>query len=108
MVYLNDNFNVYFGSVNDQRYKLQHIVRYNKPVEFVNIAYQSLFVSHQQRLTLLTFKGGLEREWTFESPITCQYFIGGPQKKEAVLIGLANGNIYKVFSENPFPILLIH
>ena len=46
VVYLNDVFNVYFGSVNDQRYKLQHIVRYSKPVDFVNIAYQSLFVSH--------------------------------------------------------------
>ena len=59
-------------------------------------------------MTLLTFRGGLEREWTFEAPITCQLFIGGPQKKEAVLIGLQNGNVYKVFSENPFPILLLH
>ncbi len=107
MVHLNDLFNIYFGSVNSQRYKLQHAVRYAKPVDFLAIAYQSLFIAHRERLTLLTFKGGLEREWTFEAPVACLHFLGGPQKKEAVLIGLQNGLVYKVFSENPFPILLL-
>ena len=33
--------------------------------------------------------------------------IGGPIKKESLIVGLANGNVYKIFSENPFPIILI-
>lgn len=35
-------------------------------------------------------------------------FIGGPSRREALLVGLHNGDIFKIFSENPFPINLIH
>jgi len=53
------------------------------------------------------FNGGLEREWTFEATISCVTFIGGPIKREALLIGLLNGDVFKIFSENPFPIMLV-
>lgn len=33
--------------------------------------------------------------------------IGGPVKKESIIVGLSNGNVYKLFCENPFPILII-
>ena len=59
-------------------------------------------------LKMLTFNGGLEREWTFDSAITCIKFVGGPMRKETVLVGLHSGDIFKIFAENPFPINLIH
>jgi hypothetical protein len=56
---------------------------------------------------MMGFNGGLEREWTFEATISCVTFIGGPIKREALLIGLLNGDVFKIFSENPFPIMLV-
>jgi len=39
--------------------------------------------------------------------VNCMKLIGGPAKRESLIVGLSNGNVYKIFSENPFPILLI-
>jgi hypothetical protein len=36
---------------------------------------------------MINFNGGLEREWTFDNPITCIKFIGGPMRREALLVG---------------------
>jgi intraflagellar transport protein 122 len=33
--------------------------------------------------------------------------IGGPPKKEGLLVGLKNGNVLKIFIENSFPVVLI-
>ena len=33
--------------------------------------------------------------------------IGGPSNCEGLMVGLKNGNIYKIFINNAFPIMLI-
>jgi|LakMenEpi03Aug12_release.lakeMendotaPanAssembly.Ray.scaffolds.fasta_scaffold4239954_1 hypothetical protein len=37
---------------------------------------------------MLNFNGGLEREWVFDSTITFMKFIGGPLRREAVILGI--------------------
>jgi intraflagellar transport protein 122 len=49
----------------------------------------------------------LEREWNLDSSIRYLKVLGGPPKRESLLIGLKNGHVLKVFLENPFPIVLI-
>ncbi len=98
---------MYFGSVDDQRYKLQKVVTFNDPCEHLAVSVYSIFVAHNKKIRMMNFNGGLEREWVFDSPITCIKFIGGPLRREAMIIGLQSGNVFKIFSENPFPILLI-
>lgn len=105
---INGFFNIYFGSIDDMRYKLQKVVTYLEPVDFIAVSIFSLFVAHARQVKMLSFNGGLQREWTFDHPISCMTFIGGPTRREQLLIGLQNGDIYKIFSENPFPILMIH
>jgi intraflagellar transport protein 122 len=33
--------------------------------------------------------------------------IGGPPRKEGIMVGLKNGNVFKIYLDNAFPILLI-
>lgn len=99
--------NVYFGSVDDQRFKLSKVVTLSGECEHLAVSVYSLFVACKKRMRMINFNGGLEREWVFDSCISCLKFLGGPTRREAIAIGLQSGNVYKVFSENPFPILLI-
>ena len=48
----------------------------------------------------------MEKEWVFESKIKCIKVIGGPAKKENILVGLNNGNVLKIFINNSFPVVL--
>lgn len=104
---INGFINVYFGSVEDLRFKLSKVITFTDKCEHLAVSIYSVFVANQRKMRMLTFNGGLEREWVFDSQITCIKFIGGPSRREAIVIGLQSGNVYKIFSENPFPILLI-
>jgi intraflagellar transport protein 122 len=98
---------VYFGSVDDLKYKLSKVITFTDNCDNFAVSVYYLFVSNEKKIRMLNFNGGLEREWTFEANVNCMKLIGGPIKKECLTVGLANGNVYKLFSENPFPILLI-
>ena len=55
----------------------------------------------------VNFQGVKEREWTLESPVRYIKIIGGPANKEALLVGLKNGQVSKIFLDNPFPVDLL-
>ncbi len=55
----------------------------------------------------MNFTGRNERQWNFDDAVRFIKIIGGPPKEEGLLVGLKNGNIYKIFLNNPFPIMLI-
>jgi intraflagellar transport protein 122 len=52
-------------------------------------------------------KGDLEREWVLESLIRYIKVVGGPSKRENLLVGLKNGHVLKIFVDNSFPVVLI-
>ena len=55
----------------------------------------------------MNFEGRNERQWNFDDTVRYIKIIGGPSKEEGLLLGLKNGNIYKIFLNNAFPIMLI-
>jgi intraflagellar transport protein 122 len=58
-------------------------------------------------MQLINFNGAVEREWILDSEIRYTKVIGGPPKKEGMIIGLQDGSIFKIFVDNAFPVLLI-
>ncbi len=61
----------------------------------------------EKQLVLMNFEGRNERQWNFDDTVRYIKIIGGPSKEEGLLLGLKNGNIYKIFLNNAFPIMLI-
>ena len=49
----------------------------------------------------------LLREWLLESQIRYIKVVDGPPSREGMLVGLRNGQVFKIFIDNPFPILLL-
>jgi len=58
-------------------------------------------------MKLVDFAGEQEQEWNFDSYIKFVKMIGGPTGRETTLVGLKNGEVLKVFIDNPFPIQLV-
>lgn len=83
--------------------------RIHKKIEcnLLVVTSQHIILCHEMKLQLFNFKGTKEREWTMDSVIRYIKVIGGPPNREALLVGLRNGSVCKIFIDNPFPIQLL-
>jgi intraflagellar transport protein 122 len=68
---------------------------------------ENFVLCKENRVSCYDFNRNLTREWLFDSNVTFLKILGGPPKEECLVAGLKNGNCYKLFLSNPFPILLI-
>eukprot|EP00002_Diphylleia_rotans_P020026 TRINITY_DN3881_c0_g1_i4.p1 TRINITY_DN3881_c0_g1~~TRINITY_DN3881_c0_g1_i4.p1 ORF type:complete len:1192 (+),score=257.48 TRINITY_DN3881_c0_g1_i4:236-3811(+) len=66
-----------------------------------------IILCQEKTLQLFDFQGTREREWSLEAQIRYIKVIGGQPNREGLLVGLKNGQILKVFINNPFPIQLV-
>jgi intraflagellar transport protein 122 len=56
---------------------------------------------------MISFSGDVQHDWNFRADISFAKVIGGPRGREGLLVALKDGSVYKLFINNPFPVLLV-
>ena len=109
VIELTQNKNENEGEEGDEELQYRLVEKIVKDIEcnMLVVTYGNLIFCHEKELHLYDFKGNLQRVWDLEAPIKYIKVIGGPPFKEAILVGLANGSILKIFVDNPFPVQLL-
>jgi intraflagellar transport protein 122 len=88
----------------------KYYVKCEGDFNLILLASSHLFVCLDNRLISYELTSNINsvpsREWTFESDIKYLKVLGGATKREALIAGLKNGEIYMIYVDNQFPILL--
>lgn len=91
----------------DMHYRVKEKIEERFDCNLLVVCANNIILCQEKRLQCLSFRGEKEREWIMESLIRYIKVIGGPPGKEGLLVGLKNGQILKIFSNNPFPVALL-
>ncbi|XP_022096034.1 intraflagellar transport protein 122 homolog isoform X1 [Acanthaster planci] len=100
-------YELYSDDASDMHYRVKEKVNKKFDCNLLVVCSQNLILCQEKRLISLSFKGVKEREWVMEALIRYIKVIGGPSGREGLLVGLKNGQILKLFADNPFPIVIL-
>ncbi|XP_013786897.1 intraflagellar transport protein 122 homolog [Limulus polyphemus] len=92
------------GDSNDMHYKVKEKINQKVECTLLVVCTNHIVLCQEKVLQCLSFQGVKEREWIMEAAIRYIKVTGGPQGKEGLLVGLKNGQIVKLFVDNPFPL----
>ncbi|XP_046555893.1 intraflagellar transport protein 122 homolog [Haliotis rubra] len=100
-------YELYTDDSADMHYRVKEKINKKLDCNLLVVCSQNIILCQEKKLQCLSFQGVKEKEWTMESLIRYIKVIGGPSGREGLLVGLKNGQIMKIFVDNPFPIQLL-
>nr|XP_020668848.1 intraflagellar transport protein 122 homolog isoform X1 [Pogona vitticeps] len=100
-------FELYSDDSSDMHYRVKEKIAKKFECNLLVVCSEHIILCQEKRLQCLSFSGTKEREWVMESLIRYIKVIGGPPGREGLLVGLKNGQILKIFVDNPFAIVLL-
>ncbi|XP_066100588.1 intraflagellar transport protein 122 homolog isoform X2 [Saccopteryx bilineata] len=100
-------YELYSDDSSDMHYRVKEKMVKKFECNLLVVCADHIILCQEKRLQCLSFSGVKEREWQMESLIRYIKVIGGPPGREGLLVGLKNGQILKIFVDNPFAIVLL-
>ncbi|KDR19634.1 hypothetical protein L798_06155, partial [Zootermopsis nevadensis] len=88
-------------------YRVKEKINQKLECNLLVVCTEHLVLCQEKRLQCLTFEGVKEREWVMESPIRYIKVVGGPPGREGLLLGVKNGQVWKIYLDNAFPVSLL-
>ncbi|CAO1305157.1 unnamed protein product [Diamesa tonsa] len=87
-------------------YKVKEKIAKKFNCSLLVVCAQNLVLCQEKKLQSLDFNGDLQREWIMDSFIRYIKVTGGPAGREGLMVGLKNGQIWRIFLDNSLPILV--
>lgn len=104
---LNDKIYIYELDDEDNTRAPKYIIKWDTEVNLILLTKNHLLICLDNRIISYELSGSrIEREWSFDSDIKYLRVLGGAVNREALISGLKNGEIYMIYVDNQFPILL--
>ncbi|XP_048212257.1 intraflagellar transport protein 122 homolog isoform X1 [Perognathus longimembris pacificus] len=100
-------YELYSDDSSDMHYRVKEKMARKFECNLLVVCADHIVLCQERRLQSLTFSGVKEREWQMESLIRYIKVIGGPPRREGLLVGLKNGQILKIFVDNLFAVVLL-
>ncbi|XP_067933831.1 intraflagellar transport protein 122 homolog isoform X2 [Watersipora subatra] len=100
-------YELYSEDAADMHYKIKEKINKKFDCNLLVVTANNIILCLERKLQCLSFQGVKEREWIMESLIRYIKVIGGPAGREGILVGLKNGQVLKIFVNNPFPVPLL-
>lgn len=100
-------YELYSDDVSDMHYRVKDKIMQKLECNLLVVTSHHILLCKDHRLQSYSFSGVKEREWVLEANIRYIKVIGGPPGREGLLVGLKNGQVLKIFVDNPFPMLII-
>uniref|UniRef100_A0A8R1DPN4 Intraflagellar transport protein 122 homolog n=1 Tax=Caenorhabditis japonica TaxID=281687 RepID=A0A8R1DPN4_CAEJA len=88
------------------KYQQIETMRRDDHFSLMVVTYGHLIICNDERLQCFDHKGLKKREWNMKSVVRYLRVLGGPPLRETLVVGTADGGVYKIFIDNDYPILI--
>ena len=107
----NNNIQVHSISADDNTIP-QYFIKWEGNLSLMLLASHHLIVCKENHVYLFYLSDetsmveNVERDWSFETDVKYLRVLGGAMKREGVLCGLRSGEVYIIYLDNQFPVLI--